>query len=304
MVHELFRGIASLGPIPWPRCRMKYCISFLWILLGARVCLAQTLIQGPQKPAISSDQFKLLTRPKDFALQFLSNGKTRQISVPRDWLVPPEEKKAEEGNYVSSFLYGTPVTSFPIGNGKIGLQLSSYEIQAEGSAQAAAGRDVFLIFDPKSSAVFRGGIERGITKERVRSQGCFEASIERYFLADVDSDGFTDIGVVKEELQCLTKSDADGDTIIGPFYKNHQVVWYVFKKNVWKLEPNFSGKFPEHYLELPLLGIDRSPVDFVGCNLWQTCDRTKWPTGEKDQPRKELAPERVHIFRSLVLHPL
>jgi hypothetical protein len=268
------------------------------------VCLAQTLMQGPQKPAISSDQFKLLTRPKDFALQFVSNGKTRQVSVPRDWLVRPEEKQAEEGNYVSSFLYGTLVTSFPIGNGKIGLQLSSYEIQAEGSAQAAAGRDVFLIFDPKSSAVFRGGIERGITKERVRSQGCFEASMEHYFLADVDSDGFADIGVVKEELQCLTKSDADGDTIIGPFYKNHQVVWYVFKENAWKLEPNFSGKFPEHYLELPLIGIDRSPVDFVGCNLWQTCDRTKWPTGEKDQRRKELAPERVHVFHSLVPHPL
>lgn len=170
---------------------MKYTTSFLSIVLGGTLCLSQNSIQGPQKPVFSTDQFKLLTRRRDFALQFVSNGKGKQIPVPRDWLVPPDEEKAEEGNYVSSLLYGKQVTSFPIGNGKIGLQLSSYEIQKEGSAQAAAGRDVFLIFDPASSMVFRGGIERGITKERVRSQGCFAAKADNYYLADVNGDGLT-----------------------------------------------------------------------------------------------------------------
>jgi hypothetical protein len=89
--------------------------------------------------------------------------------------------------------------------------------------------------------------------------------------------------MVKEELQCLQKSYVDVDTIVGPFYKRHPVVWYVFRENEWKPEPNFSGKFPEHFLELPLIGIERNPVDFVGCALWRTCDRTKWPTGENDQ---------------------
>jgi len=257
------------------------CVLLLWILLGSAAASLQTASEGPQKPFFSTSQFKLLTRPRDFALQFVSNGKTRRMSVPRDWLVPPEEEKAEEDNYVSSFVYGTQVTSFAIGNGKVGLHVSSYKIQAEGSVQAAAGRDVFLIFDPASSGLFRGGIDRGVTKERVRSQGCFAASAEKYILADVDGDGLTDIGVVKEELQCVQgKKRQDVDEMVDPFYKQDPVAWYVFRDNAWKLEPSFSGKFPEHHLELPFIGIDRSPVDYVGCTLWQTCDRTKWSTEE------------------------
>jgi hypothetical protein len=117
----------------------------------------------------------------------------------------------------------------------------------------------------------------------LRSQGCFAASAERYILGDVDGDGLADIGVIKEELQCVEKTDGDVDTMLGPFYKQYPVTWYVFKENEWKLDPQFSGKFPEHHEELPWVGIDRSPVDYVGCSLWQTCDRSKWPTG--DNPR-------------------
>lgn len=262
---------------------MKPYIWLFWILLGARVCLLQSSIASPQRPAFSTDQFRLLTRPRGFALQFVSNGKNKQIAVPRDWLVPREDEKAEEGGYVSSFSYERQVTSFPIGNGKIGLQVSSFADQKEGSAHAAAGRDVFLLFDPGSSAVFRGGIERGVTKERERYMGCFSAKAERYYLADVDGDGLTDIGVVKEELQCLqSKKRQDVDLIVGPFYKKDPVAWYVFRGNAWELEPGFSGKFPERYQELPLIGIVRSPVDYVGCSLFETCDRAKWPTGESD----------------------
>jgi hypothetical protein len=242
----------------------------------------QVSSQGLKENEISTAQFKLLTRPRDFLLQFISGGKTKQIAIPRDWLVPPEEEKNEESNYVTSFDYDKEVSSFPIGNGRTGLHISSYAIQEEGSAQAAAGRDVFLIFDPKSLAVFRGGIERGVTKERVRSQGCFAASAESYFLGDVDGDGLTDIGVVKEELQCVqSKKRQDVDLIVGPFYNQDPVAWYVFRESAWKLEPSFSGKFPEHYQELLFTGIDKNPVDYVGCILWRTCDRTKWPTEEK-----------------------
>ena len=101
-------------------------------------------------------------------LQFVSNGNTGRVPIPRDWLIPPQEGKDEEVNCVSSFHYDMEVSSFPIGNGRMGLHISSYAIQEEGSAQAAAGRDVFLIFDPASSDVFRGRIDRGVTKERVR----------------------------------------------------------------------------------------------------------------------------------------
>ena len=268
-------------------------LALLLAWLRTDAAAPQASPQGSQENQASTGPFKLLTQSRGFILQFVSDGKTKQVAIPRDWLIPPQDEKDDESYYVTSFHYDKGVSSFPIGNGRMGLHFSSYEIQAEGSAQGAAGRDVFLIFDPKTSAVSRGGIERGITKERIRSQGCFEASMEHYFLADVDGDGLTDIGVVKEELLCLPKQDADGEAIVGPFYKKHQIVWYVFEENAWKLEPNFSGKFPEHYPELPLIGIDKSPVDFVGCTLWQSCDRTKWPSEENDQQRKELAPEPI-----------
>lgn len=252
------------------------------VLISASLPAARAGLQQNQVPAY---QFTLLLRRGNFWLQLVANGKSQQIAIPRDWLIPPQEEKDDKLGYVSSFRYGKEVSSFPIGNGQMGLHVSSYEIQAEGSAQAAAGRDVFLIFDPRSSQAFRGGIERGVTKQRVRSQGCFAASAEKYILGDIDGDGLADIGVVKEELQCLPKPDADVDTIAGPFYKQYPVEWYVFRGNGWKLETSLSGKFPEHYLELPLIGIERSPVDFVGCGLWKTCDRAKWPTAERGQRR-------------------
>jgi hypothetical protein len=221
------------------RGRRAHAAKVLFSLLLALVLA--WLRTDAAAPQASTGPFKLLTQSRGFILQFVSDGKTKQVAIPRDWLIPPQDEKDDESYYVTSFHYDKGVSSFPIGNGRMGLHFSSYEIQAEGSAQAAAGRDVFLIFDPKTSAVSRGGIERGITKERIRSQGCFEASMEHYFLADVDGDGLTDIGVVKEELLCLPKQDADGEAIVGPFYKKHQIVWYVFEENAWKLEPNFSG---------------------------------------------------------------
>ena len=106
---------------------------------------------------------------------------------------------------------------------------------------------------------------------------------ERYFLADVDGDGMTDIGVVKEELECFPSRDQkrDVDFVDGPFYKQEPVAWFVFNKNSWKFEPSWSGRFPTHYQELPLIGIEKTPVDYVGCGLWKTCDRAKWPRAKK-----------------------
>jgi hypothetical protein len=256
-------------------------LALTWATFTMTLATNQGSSSTPHDTQISTGQFRLVAQPRGFALEFVRNGTTTQVPIPRDWLIPPQEEKEEEDNYVTSFQYDKEVSSFPIGNGQTGLRLSSYTIQKEGSAQAAAGRDVFLIFDPASSVVFRGGIERGITKERVRSQGCFEAKAEDYFVGDVNGDGLIDIGVVKEELECKQSNKRqDVDLIVGPFYKQEPVAWYIFRENAWKLEPSFSGKFPEHYQELPLIGIDRSPVDYVGCTLWNTCDRTKWPTNE------------------------
>jgi len=78
------------------------------------------------------------------------------------------------------------------------------------------------------SEVDVGPVPRGITKQRIRSQGCFAASAAHYFVADMNKDGLTDIGVVKEEIQCSEKTDRRVDRIVGPFYKQYPIVWYVF----------------------------------------------------------------------------
>lgn len=256
---------------------MKFYISFLWIVLGVGVCLLQNAIGSPQEPAFSTDQFQLITRPRGFLLQFVSNGKTKQVAIPRDWLIPPqEEKEEEEGTYVSSFNYDTQVQSFPIGNGRIGLHLSSYDFAREGTSHAAAGRDVFLVFDPMSVKIFQGGLRSGITKGRVRAEGCLSAAVEHYFTGDINGDGLTDIGVLREEFQCIEGAGRYGN-VAGPFYKENPVAWYLFKNDGWKIEPSFLGKVPEQLQELPLIGIGRSPADVVGCGLSPNCNRAGWP---------------------------
>ena len=47
----------------------------------------------------------------------------------------------------TSFVFDEDVTACPIWDELIGIHVSSCAIQAQGSAQAAAGRDVFLVFD-------------------------------------------------------------------------------------------------------------------------------------------------------------
>jgi hypothetical protein len=249
-----------------------------WASLRTDAVGPQASPQGPQETQISTGRFKLLTQPKGFILQFVAEGKNKQVAIPRDWLVPPEDEKYEEsGNsYVSSFNYDRQVDSFPIGNGRIGLHLSSYEFTKEGTSHAAAGRDIFLIFDPNSLKIFQGGLRLGITKARVRNEGCLSAVIERYYAADVDGDGSVDIGVLREEFQCIENAGRYGN-IAGPFYKQYAMDWYLLRGDAWKLDASFSGKVPEQLQELPLMGIGGSPADIVGCGLSQNCDRSRWP---------------------------
>jgi hypothetical protein len=262
---------------------LRLCLFFLAVETAASPAglgsaeLARASSPSAPQQTITTSQFKLLTRRKDFALQFVSNGKSKEVAIPRDWLVPPAEEESEqEGAYVSSFSYDRQIQSFPIGNGRIGLHLSSYEVAREGTSHAAAGRDVFLIFDPQSLKVFRGDLRSGITKGRVRAEGCLSAMVEHYYLADMDGDGLADIGVVREEFQCIDGAGRYGN-MAGPFYKQYPLDWYLLKGDAWKLDTSFSGKLPERFQELSLMGIGRSPADVVGCGLSPSCNRARWP---------------------------
>ena len=227
--------------------------------------------------SLATDRFVLITTPKSFMVQATSNGMKRQIAVPRAWLIPPAQEKDDSMKWVSSFKYDKRITSFAIGNGKIGLHLSSFELMTEGSAQAAAGRDVFLVYDPRSSAVERGLADLGVTKARERDGRCFSARSAHFLLADVNRDGFNDIGLVKEVIECRdVPSGRNEYKPSKPLYSQQPVRWYVFRSGRWRPDPGFRGKLPKEFTALPLIGMELNPVDYVAHGLWKSHDPAKW----------------------------
>jgi hypothetical protein len=222
---------------------------------------------------IETNQFKLLPGQKDFILQSIQDGKKKEISIPRAWLIPPEEERAEEDNYVSSFNYSEQVTSFPLGNGQIALHLSSYQTNDESSVQVASGRDLFLIYDTDSSSV-REALDLGVTKERIHNLGCFEAKFCHFLLSDINEDEMVDIGVFREEILC--DRDKEGIPVSLPYYKFTRVQWYIFKKDLWEHDVNYDEHIPENYTELPLLGMKMSTIDFVAYQIWKSYIPSEW----------------------------
>jgi hypothetical protein len=236
----------------------------------------------------------LLIDGEQFFLQLTSGAKTQPLAIPRDWLIAPEEEKEEEEEeeepVVSSFRFDHRVTSFPIGNGEIGIRLSSYDMMTEGSMQAAVGRDVFLIYDPAAQKLRPGHMNLGITKERSFGQGCWHARMVHFIVADVNQDGRADIGTINEEIRCPEGQEMwEGDS-----YEQHPLHWYLYTADGWKLEEDDSG-WPDSYAELPLIGSEISPVDFVGQILWRSADPFSWKSPPRYLPayRKKLIAEEL-----------
>jgi hypothetical protein len=231
-------------------------------------------------------QFRLEQAKGRFFLRVQSAGRTSRIKIPREWLIPPQEEKAEEENYVSSFHYSEQVSSFPIGNGEVGIHLSSYAVAHEGSSGAAAGRDVFLVLESDARLLHPGLLQLGVTQERVRSEGCWMAKAAHFLVADVNDDGWEDLGVVREQIDCSS-------------YLQHPPEWYVFSAGTWKLDPAYGRTWPERWSELPLLGIEMTPVDFVGNVRWHTFDPTRW--GEDSGAGHRNPPKFVPQYRRALM---
>ncbi|MGH9515813.1 MAG: hypothetical protein ACRD3P_09085 [Terriglobales bacterium] len=203
-----------------------------------------------------------------------------RIALQREWLLPPAEVQQERDNYVSSFHYDPATTCFEIGNGNVGVHVSSFTIQGRGSANAAAGRDIFFLVDLRARKM-TDHLDLGITKQRIRSQGCWNATMVHFVVADINGDGLADIGVVREEILCSTDSDTQSSPVPGPVYRQFPAVWYVTSGRRWQIDGKYTGELPGLYTELPLIGMTLSPVDFVGGLLWHTYDSGRWPhTGD------------------------
>jgi WD40 repeat protein len=83
-----------------------------------------------------------------------------------------------------------------------------------------------------------------------------------WILKNRNQDGFADIGTIKEEIHCPEGEEAGRVTRMSNTH-----FWCLYTADGWKREQDDSGG-PDHYAELPLVGMDKSPGDFVGRVLW------------------------------------
>lgn len=212
-----------------------------------------SLTVSPGISARVSTRFSLLREEGAFWL--VVNGGRERLAVPVEWILKPDEAVRENEGHVSTMAFDRRVQEFAVGNGLMGLRASSYEISG-GSAAVAAGRDIILAFDPKSGKLADGGVRLGITKRRHRANGAVFATAHRWYAQDINSDGLIDIGTVREEAACR-----DG----RPSFRSDRVRWHVFQDGRWVHRPALDGHSPQssRSAELPLLGLVKSPVDYV-----------------------------------------
>ena len=242
----------------------------LWIFLA--VSGHPAFSQRENDDFFDQERFRLIRIESGFVLR--SEG-LADLAVPGEWLEPAAVIEEEKELYVSSLDWDEVVTSFPIGGGRAGLHLSSYTIADGGSARAAAGRDQILVFDPTSGSLDQG-LDLGRSKSRGRFSGCFSAHFHHLAVGDVNCDGRLDIGVTEERLECESGihdapgADPESATMTSRPRRNqpsHGVGprrWHVAVGNVWVAEPDHDDRLPCGGLrELPLIGLVKSPVDFV-----------------------------------------
>lgn len=248
-------------------CRIALWVCFLAIFPGSAPVTSAADIEA----AFDVKSFTLEREAKGYSLRSDNRPK---VPIPTEWLGPPEEVRAEADLRLSLVnLYDKQTTAFPIGDGRIGLHLSSYEIQNGDAGQTAAGRDVFLIFDPETTTLRHGGIRLGITKDRLRVDGRVSATAHTFFIGDINGDRLMDLGILKEQITWKKRLTGAGRNAYpdsaGPSYVQHPVRWYAMATDRWTLQPQYDGQFPHgDYLKLPLIGLVKSPVDFVNESIY------------------------------------
>ena len=277
-----------------------WCSLSLFLIFAACISTLSPAQQTPVKPnaiPVSTHKFALQKEGDSFFLQPLpSTPQHPGIAIPREWLIPRQETDDPgDSSIVDASNYDRHVTSFPIGNGDIGLRFSSFDAMTDGSMQLALGKDVFLIYSPTSGKLRPGGFDLGITKERIWGRGCFHAHMVHLLVGDSNEDGLTDVGVVKEEIWCPEIGDEAEDEeepsqqkppekklppeleniTATHLYEQHHPIWYVYTPQGWKLDLTQAGT-PENYSDLPLTGIVLSPVDYVASLIWRSYDPKSW----------------------------
>ena len=237
---------------------MKPCPSLMCLLMAGVFCVPAYL----HGEVVEPHRFELVLSGERFTLR---GPEDLAVPIPREWLVPARDREEEQSSYVSSFDYDEAVTAFPVTKKLVGIHLSSYQIQKEGSARAAAGRDVFLVLDPETQALSPGRLDLGVTKARIRFMGCFGAHHSSFVVEDIDGDLQNDIGVKRDEVACESAYDEKED--VDYFVSKdvtHPWRWYLFEADRWVHSAVHEGRAPTaRAFELPLIEMVKSPVAFV-----------------------------------------
>ena len=216
-----------------------------------------------------------------FAIRCPDGNPAARLEAPLEWLTPADEHEAEEDDVVSSFRWSDTATRFPIDGTTVAFHLSSYDIQPEGSMQAAAGRDVFFLRDGAATRLRRAGPKLGVTKERARTDGCMHALHHAFELGDVDGDARLDLGVRREELRCVSvpsQQEAGESLLSGPCEDTRPIEWHRWNGRDW--EAMRGAATPRKSLTVPLVGLVKSPVAFV-----KEMIRRPIPPCPKESPR-------------------
>lgn len=229
-----------------------------WLLLG-QLALVAALPAQSQWDGLDTTSFRL--QHDDGTGYRLLRPQGEPIPIPTPWLEPPGVREEEEQLVVGSLRFAPEVTAFPIGAGRLGLHLASYDIQESGSLQAAAGRDVLLILDPAAGTLLPGGLELGVSRSRGRGDGCFRALFHHLSVGDVDCDRYLDLAVEREEIDCR---QTDEEAPLWQVYERGPMRWYRQRADGWTEDRQLDGHLPcAGLVELPLLAVVRTPVDFV-----------------------------------------
>lgn len=229
------------------------------LTLGLSLCACQS-----QQVQFDTESFQLVRQGESFALNYSTPSGVRVIDVPRDLLFPPAWRYLEREARVTPFAYAEPVTAFDIGNGVMALHVSSYAVHAEGSVGAAAGRDVFLHYDTASSTLSLGVSDLGITKARLKYEGCHNATMQFFYVSDVNEDELLDLGAKKEQIICEeVESPSAGVPRWEPETIEHPIRWYVFADSGWVYSPERDGFQDRRARQLPLIELVKTPVQIA-----------------------------------------
>ena len=121
---------------PWrtwgARMRQLTLSLFLVFMASGFAAFGQKKAAKSGTIPVSVHQFALQQDRDSFSLQPLPVSRQHpRIPIPKEWLVPQQDNTDEDEGPVNPYRYDGQVTSFPIGNGEIGLRFSSFGATTE-----------------------------------------------------------------------------------------------------------------------------------------------------------------------------